>query len=152
MIKGVFLFFWTNWLVFAAAVATGAGFVFGGFFGAVAGVPLIMLDWSLKLGAILREIRRRGEVMVKDRYVLKKLEDENAEQRKENESFKKYADGLEKEIKSLREALAFYAEMTGNEIQLYGDMDSEALEFDDGESFPFGKKARDALKGAGNDA
>lgn len=60
MIKGVFLFFWTNWLVFAAVVATGAGFVFGGFFGAVAGVPLIMLDWSLKLGAILREIRKRG--------------------------------------------------------------------------------------------
>lgn len=82
-------------------------------------------------------------------YVLKL---ENDDLRKDNERFKKYAEGLEKEIKSMREALAFYAEMTGNDIQLYGDMDSEALEFDDGESFPFGKKARDALKGAGNDA
>lgn len=46
----------------------------------------------------------------------------------------------------LREALAFYAELDGNGIQLYGDMDSKALEFVDGESQPFGKIARDALK------
>ena len=59
---------------------------------------------------------------------------------------------LEEENARLREALAFYAELDGSGIQLYGYMDSKALEFDDGESFPFGKKARDALKGAENDA
>lgn len=59
-IKNAFAFVVVNWLVFAAVVATGAGFVFSGFFGAVAGVPLIMLDWSLKLGAILRELRKKG--------------------------------------------------------------------------------------------
>lgn len=58
---------------------------------------------------------------------------------------------LKAENARLREALEFYAELDGNGIQLYGDMDSKALEFDDGESFPFGKKARDALKGAEND-
>lgn len=50
------------------------------------------------------------------------------------------------EIKQLREALAFYAELNGNGIQLYGDMDSKALEFVDGQSYPFGTTARNALK------
>lgn len=58
---------------------------------------------------------------------------------------------LKTENARFREALAFYAELDGSGIQLYGYMDSKALEFDDGESFPFGKKARDALKGAEND-
>lgn len=44
------------------------------------------------------------------------------------------------------EALKFYAELDGNGIQLYGDMDSKALEFADGQSYPFGTKARDSLK------
>lgn len=63
----------------------------------------------------------------------------------ENELVEKI-EKLEAEIKRLREALAFYAELDGNGIQLYGDMDSEALEFVDGASQPFGKIARDALK------
>ena len=54
---------------------------------------------------------------------------------------------LEAENKRLHEALAFYADLDGNSIQLYGDMESKALEFIDGESQPFGKIARDALKG-----
>lgn len=58
---------------------------------------------------------------------------------------------LKTENARLRKALAFYAELDGSGIQLYGYMDSKALEFDDGESFPFGKKARDALKGEEND-
>ena len=41
---------------------------------------------------------------------------------------------LEAENKRLREALEFYAELDGNGIQLYGDMDSKALEFVDGDS------------------
>lgn len=52
---------------------------------------------------------------------------------------------LKTENARLREALAFYAELDGNGIQLYGDMDDKALEFVDGESQPFGKIARDAL-------
>lgn len=54
---------------------------------------------------------------------------------------------LEAEIKRLREALKFYAELDGNGIQLYGEMDSKALEFVDGASFQFGQTARDVLKG-----
>lgn len=49
-----------NWLVWLALALSAAGFLFGGFFGAVAGVPLFLLDWSLKLGAILCEIRKKG--------------------------------------------------------------------------------------------
>lgn len=56
---------------------------------------------------------------------------------------------LEEEIAHLREALTFYAELDGNGIQLYGDMDSEAFEFIDGASFPFGTTARNALEGKG---
>ena len=41
---------------------------------------------------------------------------------------------LEAENKRLREALEFYAELDGNGIQLYRDMDSKALEFVDGDS------------------
>ena len=54
---------------------------------------------------------------------------------------------LEVENKRLREALEFYAELDGNGIQLYGDMDSKALEFVDGDSQIFGTIAKDALKG-----
>lgn len=54
---------------------------------------------------------------------------------------------LQKENARLREALKFYAELDGNGIQLYGEMDSKALEFIDGASFPFGQTAREALKG-----
>lgn len=63
------------------------------------------------------------------------------------EDFRAECDQKDLEINRLREALAFYAELDGNGIQLYGDMDSKALEFVDGESQPFGKIARDALKG-----
>ena len=51
----------------------------------------------------------------------------------------------------LREALEFYAELDGNGIQLYGDMDSKALEFVDGDSQIFGTIAKDALKGNENE-
>ena len=54
---------------------------------------------------------------------------------------------LEAENKRLREALEFYAELDGNGIQLYGYMDSNALEFVDGDSQIFGTIAKDALKG-----
>ena len=54
---------------------------------------------------------------------------------------------LREQNKKLIEALTFYAELDGNGIQLYGEMDSKALEFIDGNSQPFGKIARDALKG-----
>lgn len=54
---------------------------------------------------------------------------------------------LEAENARLREALEFYAELDGNGIQLYGDMDSNALEFVDGDSQIFGTIAKDALKG-----
>ena len=54
---------------------------------------------------------------------------------------------LEAEKAHLREALEFYAELDGNGIQLYGDMDSKALEFVDGDSQIFGTIAKDALKG-----
>lgn len=54
---------------------------------------------------------------------------------------------LKAENKRLREALEFYAELDGNGIQLYGDMDSKALEFVDGDSQIFGTIAKDALKG-----
>ena len=54
---------------------------------------------------------------------------------------------LKAENKRLREALEFYAELDGNGIQLYGDMDSNALEFVDGDSQIFGTIAKDALKG-----
>ena len=57
---------------------------------------------------------------------------------------------LEAENKRLREALEFYAELDGNGIQLYGDMDSKALEFVDGDSQIFGTIAKDALKGNEN--
>lgn len=56
----MFGFIFGNWLVWLALALSAAGFLFGGFFGAVAGVPLFLLDWSLKLGAILRELRKRG--------------------------------------------------------------------------------------------
>lgn len=58
-VKKTFGFFIVNWLVLAALALSAAGFLFGGFFGAVAGVPLFLLDWSLKLGAILRELRKK---------------------------------------------------------------------------------------------
>ena len=50
----MFGFIFGNWLVWLALALSAAGFLFSGFFGAVAGVPLFLLDWSLKLGAILR--------------------------------------------------------------------------------------------------
>ena len=53
-------FFIVNWLVLAALSASAIGFFAAGVFGAVAGVPLFLLDWSLKLGAILRELRKKG--------------------------------------------------------------------------------------------
>ena len=56
----MFGFIFVNWLVWLALVLSAAGFLFCGFFGAVAGVPLFLLDWSLKLGAILRELRKKG--------------------------------------------------------------------------------------------
>lgn len=56
----MFGFIFGNWLVWLALALSVAGFVMGGFFGAVAGVPLFLLDWSLKLGAILRELRKKG--------------------------------------------------------------------------------------------
>lgn len=56
----MFGFIFVNWLVWLALALSAAGFMFGGFFGAVAGVPLFLLDWSLKLGAILRELRKKG--------------------------------------------------------------------------------------------
>lgn len=56
-------------------------------------------------------------------------------------------ENLEAENKRLREALEFYAELDGNGIQLYGDIDSKALEFVDGDSQIFGTIAKDALKG-----
>ena len=59
-VKKTFGFFIVNWLVLAALALSAAGFLFGGFFGAVAGVPMFLLDWSLKLGAILRELRKKG--------------------------------------------------------------------------------------------
>lgn len=54
---------------------------------------------------------------------------------------------LREKNKKLMKALTFYAELDGNGIQLYGEMDSKALEFIDGNSQPFGTIARDALKG-----
>ena len=54
---------------------------------------------------------------------------------------------LEAENARLREALAFYAELDGNGIQLYGEIDSKALEIIDRDSQPFGTVAREALKG-----
>lgn len=67
--------------------------------------------------------------------------------RKADSSTKTDKTNKDKEIQRLREALKFYAELDGNGIQLYGEMDSKALEFIDGASFPFGQTARDALKG-----
>lgn len=67
--------------------------------------------------------------------------------KKELARYKRYSAALEQEVKTLRDALTFYAELDGNGIQLYGEMDSKALEFIDGASFPFGQTARDALKG-----
>lgn len=58
--KAMIRFVLINWLVLLALALSAAGFLFCGFFGAVAGVPLFLLDWSLKLGAILRELRKRG--------------------------------------------------------------------------------------------
>lgn len=58
--KKVLGFFLVNWLVLAALSASAIGFFTAGIFGAVAGVPLFLLDWSLKLGAILRELRKKG--------------------------------------------------------------------------------------------
>ena len=69
------------------------------------------------------------------------------ELRKELRYYRNYCAALEKEVITLRDALTFYAELDGNGIQLYGEMDSKALEFIDGASFPFGQTARDALKG-----
>lgn len=58
-VKKTFGFFVVNWLVLAALSASAIGFFAAGVFGAVAGVPLFLLDWSLKLGAILRELRKK---------------------------------------------------------------------------------------------
>ena len=69
------------------------------------------------------------------------------ELRKDLRYYRNYCAALEQEVKPLRDALTFYAELDGNGIQLYGEMDSKALEFIDGSSFPFGQTARDALKG-----
>ena len=63
------------------------------------------------------------------------------------EDFRAECDQKDLEIKRLREALKFYAELDGNGIRLYGEMYDKALEFIDGASFPFGQTARDALKG-----
>lgn len=52
-VKKTFGFFVVNWLVLAALSASAIGFF-------AAGVPLFLLDWSLKLGAILRELRKKG--------------------------------------------------------------------------------------------
>ena len=60
LVKEMFEFIFGNWLVWLALALSAAGFLFGGFFGAVAGVPLFLLDWSMKLGAILREMRKKG--------------------------------------------------------------------------------------------
>ena len=57
----MFGFIFGNWLVWLALALSAAGFLLGGFFGAVAGVPLFLLDWSLKLGAILRELRKKEQ-------------------------------------------------------------------------------------------
>lgn len=53
--------------------------------------------------------------------------------------------GTDEEIERLRKALFFYAELDGNGIQIYGDMNDKALEFVDGRPQPFGTIARTAL-------
>lgn len=70
-----------------------------------------------------------------------------------NKELRAYSEELEHENRELQykldkavEALKFYAELDGNGIQLYGEMDSKALEFIDGDSQPFGTIAREALK------
>ena len=84
-----------------------------------------------------------------------KNEDENGkgiiEMKQEFYDLAKKIEELEAENKRLREALEFYAELDGNGIQLYGDMDSKALEFVDGDSQIFGTIAKDALKGNENE-
>lgn len=52
---------------------------------------------------------------------------------------------LKAENARLRKALFFYAELDGNGIQIYGDMNDKALEFVDGRTQPFGTIARTAL-------
>ena len=99
-----------------------------------------------QLGEQIREMKQKNAA----------LKREILEAREDNVDNMEYhvaeRERLKAENARLREALEFYAEIDGNGIQLYGDMDSKALEYDDGESFPFGKKARDALKGSENDA
>lgn len=99
-----------------------------------------------RLGEQIREMKQKNDAL--KREILETRED-NCENMEYHLAER---ERLMVENARLREALEFYAELGGSGIQLYGEMDSEALEFDDGESFPFGKKARDALKGAENDA
>lgn len=98
--------------------------------------------WVVECLQCLAKVGATAEAEVLDFWNYRPKEEQLGEQIRE----------MKQKNARLREALEFYAELDGNGIQLYGDMDSEALEFDDGESFPFGKKARDALKGAENDA
>lgn len=84
-----------------------------------------------------------GDMTEEDRKKIDELLIKIAEENEPPEKIGK----LEAENKRLREALEFCAELDGNGIQLYGDMDSKALEFVDGNSQIFGTIAKDALKG-----
>lgn len=93
--------------------------------------------WVVECLQCLAKVGATAEADVLDFWNSRPIED------KLHEKIKK----LEAENKRLREALEFYAELDGNGIQLYGDMDSKALEFVDGDSQIFGTIAKDALKG-----
>lgn len=93
------------------------------------------------------EQERTDYIMLSPVQVLFTKDEREVEYEPTSYSCKACKNATDEEIKRLREALAFYAELDGNGIQLYGDMDSKALEFIDGASFPFGQTARNALKG-----
>ena len=97
----------------------------------------------------LREDEKNAVSDWNSRSIEDALQKELDEAREDNADNMEYHVAERERLKSenarLRKALFFYAELDGNGIQIYGDMNDKALEFVDGRTQPFGTIARTAL-------